>query len=246
MGKKLYLKITDIVWDTEDNGEVINQSELNLPSEITIPIETISTDISEIENTDAISDYLSNTYEYCVISYSYEYEPRSDIAPRYECGSSNGDIIFHLNSDYDTTKIVDSLQIESGTVLATLTKNGYIATLEVQGEIKLFFNPKCYGEDYNGPVDDEDISGWEVYKYPSNYPKELADLIAQQRTNEDDKIRIDDNNWFEVFIHTVKPDEHGDFTGYSDVVDAEQKTPAEIYTLLEEYIDWYATEYGDK
>lgn len=65
----MIIKITNIVWDTEDNGEIVPQEELGLPSEV---------DIDEAEfgeyyfTEDAIIDYLSDEYGYCIKIFEYE------------------------------------------------------------------------------------------------------------------------------------------------------------------------------
>lgn len=58
-------KVTGIIWDTEDNGEVIPQEELGLPSEV-----EIDEDIDE----DDIADYLSDEYGYCIMNFNAEEE----------------------------------------------------------------------------------------------------------------------------------------------------------------------------
>jgi len=57
------IRITGIVWDTEDDGEVISQDELGLPSDV-----EIDDDIDD----DDIADYLSDEYGYCVICFSID------------------------------------------------------------------------------------------------------------------------------------------------------------------------------
>lgn len=55
--------ITGIVWDLEDDGVILSQEELNIPSEIEID------DDIEIED---IADYISNEYGYCVKCFNIE------------------------------------------------------------------------------------------------------------------------------------------------------------------------------
>lgn len=57
------IRVFNIVWDTEDNGEVIDPKECNLPSETEIP--------NGIDHDD-IADYLSDEYGWCVVSYKTE------------------------------------------------------------------------------------------------------------------------------------------------------------------------------
>lgn len=59
------IKVTGIIWDTEDNGEDMSQEELDLPSEV---------DIYEAIDIDDIADYLSDEYGYCVICFDVDDE----------------------------------------------------------------------------------------------------------------------------------------------------------------------------
>ncbi|MCH3999667.1 MAG: hypothetical protein LKF15_01405 [Lachnospiraceae bacterium] len=56
-------KVKNIVWDTEEDGESTPQEDLGLPSEVDVPDE-IAADM------DAVADWLSDTYGYCVLCYA--------------------------------------------------------------------------------------------------------------------------------------------------------------------------------
>lgn len=132
---------------------------------------------------------------------------------------------FYLNPDIDMTKIVSSMQLDSDQVIATLEKDGYEASLEVRGSVRVF-----YGEDNI------------LYRYPSEFPQELKELIATNNEWElDSDVFADETNWFEIFVtnpnYTSVPD--------AIVVDVEGYTPTQIKDLLEEYID-YAKESDEK
>ena len=58
------VKIRNIVWDTESDGEVIPQDDLGLPTNIDIDDD----DIESLEPDD-ITEWLSDKYGYCVSSY---------------------------------------------------------------------------------------------------------------------------------------------------------------------------------
>lgn len=111
---------------------------------------------------------------------------------------------FRVNPNIDLEKIHDSVEIESGTTLASLQADTHQVTLEVVGEIKIFFNP-----DKNGEADEGDC-----YVHPSEFPQELKDIISGKSEiyrkdgdikeikhvwSLDDRIYVDKNNWFEIF-----------------------------------------------
>ena len=129
---------------------------------------------------------------------------------------------FWLNPDYDLTQIKSSVQIPSGTTLATLEYRGCEVSLETRGEIKIFFNP-----DVNGDPDDG-----EYYTNPEDYPEALADIISgktiiyrkdgdtegiEHDWALDDRVYVSENNWFEAFITPPGFDVPED----SSIVDAE-------------------------
>ena len=75
------LVATNIEWDTEDNGVSLDPRELNLPSEVEYP-EQLSEEEAyaianhdsnsrlEMELLDTAADWLSDTYGYCVFTYT--------------------------------------------------------------------------------------------------------------------------------------------------------------------------------
>lgn len=139
---------------------------------------------------------------------------------------------FWINPNYDMTQIVDSMQIDSEETIATMHAFGVKASLEVRGDVKIWWNPEK-GKD---PLDGK------YYKYPSEFPEDLKNLIAKGVTNDDQhwstdpRLYISENNWFEIFIG----DEN---RGYdcSICVDVEGMTPDEIKDMLldicKEYTD---------
>lgn len=148
----------------------------------------------------------------------------------------NNPITFWLNPDIDMTKIKDSMQIDSGTTIATLKTKNHFISLEVRGEVKVFFNPDKNGEPTDG----------DYYTSPSEFPQELKDLIAENteiyRKDEDtkgiehtwsldDRVYISENNWFEIF----REEDEDDPVPNADIVDAEGLTPEEILNLMLEW-----------
>ena len=124
---------------------------------------------------------------------------------------------FWLNDDVDMTKIVDSMQLDSGTEIAGMKLDNITASLEVRGEVKVWWNENG-GSPFEG----------DYYTIPSQFPQGLKDLILNDRWYDcDGAVYVSENNWFEVFTaidDAMGPD--------SDVVDVEGMTPTDIFGLL--------------
>ena len=139
---------------------------------------------------------------------------------------------FWVNEDYDMTQIKDSMQIDSNECIASLTAGDVTLSLEVVGEVKVFWNE-------NGDPGDGDY-----YTRPSEFPDKLKDLIAgkmticrkdgdtegiEHRWELDDRVYVSENNWFEIFMRD--PDNrYGGSASWT--VDAEGGTPGELLDLL--------------
>ena len=137
---------------------------------------------------------------------------------------------FWLNDDIDMTKIVDSMQLDSGTEIAGMKLDNITVSLEVRGEVRVWWNEN--GDPFDG----------DCYTTPSEFPRELKDLIAGDNRwwDCDKRVYIDNNNWFEVFTavdDTYVPD--------ADVVDVEGMTPVEIFTMLYDICKNAKEEYGN-
>lgn len=138
---------------------------------------------------------------------------------------------FWMNPDIDLTKIVDSMQLESNQVVAELEEEGAKATLEVRGDVKVFWSPIA---------DIEPLDGGMYLQSVSEFPEELKQLIASSSTwwQCEERVYVAESNWFEVFYGTKEyPDSR------YDVVDAEGMTVDEVRELLEECLrdvtkDW--------
>jgi len=113
-------------------------------------------------------------------------------------------------------KIKDSVQLSSDTVIATLRTPRHFLSLEVRGEIKIYFDENLTGE----PI---------PYSDPSQYPESLANIIAGKAPHWalDEHVDVSANNWFEVFWGKDEMDRSD-----SLVVDAEGLTTEQIMHLL--------------
>lgn len=139
----------------------------------------------------------------------------------FQLAKETNSTIFCLNNDIDMTNIVDSLQLDSGTEIAALyTPNGY-AVIEVQGEVKILFNE-------NGPAEDGD---W--YRYPSEFPETLKEIIKSGSLSNDERAYVDANNWFEIFFYQ----DDTDCIPVSDCTDCEGETPEQIFGSMLDFIN---------
>lgn len=145
-----------------------------------------------------------------------------------------------INPDIDMKEIKNSMQIDSGTTIATMQTKDCYMSIEVVGKVKVFFNPNT----------NEEPTAGDCYRYPSEFPQELKDLISgnaaiYQRdgnTQEtgcpwdcDDRVYVDNSNWFELFYGKT-PD---DPVPSSECVDIEGYTPGQLLDLFMEFKEFF-------
>lgn len=112
--------------------------------------------------------------------------------------------------------IADSMQIDSGTRIATLETDKYTISLDVVGDVRVLWNPdpdKSWKDD-----------GSELYKSPCQFPDGLMRLFAEGKAEGLKNLGIGNNNWFELTIT-------GKVSGkivYEDVWDIDEDTPGDI------------------
>lgn len=115
----------------------------------------------------------------------------------------------------DLTGINDSMMLDSESCIAVLvTPEGKEATLEVRGEVRVTTH------DENG-----EIIG--TYRSYSEMPDDLKAKIVDGSYLEDESIYVGNNNWFEFFY---------DNGTVCEVVDVENSSPSEIYSLMADMI----------
>ena len=138
------------------------------------------------------------------------------------------DVRFWVNDDIDMSKIVDSMQLDSEQTIATMTIDGIEASLEVRGEVKVWWNEK------GNPMEGE------CYRYPSEFPDKLKRLIADGYTSDeglwtlDPRVYVSETNWFELFVGKV-----GETIPGADIVDAQESSVSDLFLMLYEYIEDY-------
>ena len=127
----------------------------------------------------------------------------------------------------DMKNIVNSMQLDSGLIIAKLENKRYCVSLEVNGDVRILWNPNPNG------------TPTQAYAWPSKFPPELAEIFAKGLdTYGMENIKIEDSNWFEIFIEDKKKHDIID----SIVVGPEQMTPVEVKMLLQNTWDEYCYE----
>ncbi len=112
------------------------------------------------------------------------------------------------------TELKDSMLLDSGQKVITISHRGYDVTVRVVGEVRV---------DYKG-------SG---YAAACQMPEELLEKFRDGSAYSDPDVNIIDNNWFEAFI-----DKDGAWTGSSSVIDDfEDKSEEEIAKRLMDMVD---------
>ena len=123
--------------------------------------------------------------------------------------------------------INDSMELNSGQEIARLYDNELCATLEVLGDVDVLYRGR-------------------EYRAAGKFPKTLTKLFHEGKADRKHGVEVIDNNWFEVFVWNVKKNDNGretlEWTGISDVADAEGMTPEEIRRMLSDTLEEYRTE----
>lgn len=141
-----------------------------------------------------------------------------------ESGVSNEPLFIQY---IDMQNIVNSMQLDSGLIIAKLENKRYRVFLEVNGDVRVLWTP------------DPDGTPTQAYAWPSKFPPELAEVFAKNMdTYGIENIQIEDSNWFEIFIEDKR--EHNIID--SIVVGPEQMTPVEVKMLLQNTWNEYCNE----
>lgn len=123
----------------------------------------------------------------------------------------------------DMTKVKSSMELDSGVKICQLDWGPFVATIEVSGLVDVTYQGN-------------------VYRQASKMPKKLRDMFHNWKYEYTQTVDIDSNNWFEVFLY-YKDGKKLQWTGHSDVVDAEGLDDKMLKRILVEYIDETTEEY---
>ena len=121
----------------------------------------------------------------------------------------------------DLSNINDSMELESGQVIATLEMGEQLVSIEVHGDVRVLYKD-------------------EIYKTQSQFPEELMQMFHDCSAFESPLVEILDNNWFEMFLYE-KDEKTGGwcFTNESDVVDVEGCKPHELLSQMIDCLNYY-------
>jgi len=118
----------------------------------------------------------------------------------------------------------DSMELDSGQCVASLEVDDLLVCVNVEGYVRVVFENS-------------------VYKAPSQFPDELKQLFHDGKAEDDERVFIDNNNWFESFIYYKNPDynpkEKDSIKWFCDnawceVLDGEWENETDVFnTLLE-------------
>jgi hypothetical protein len=141
---------------------------------------------------------------------------------------------FITKDKIDLGAIRDTLQLDSGTVLAMLRKEKYTALLKVQGDVLILYNPDPQGRPEDGAA----------YDRPSRFPEELKRLIAEGADiTRMPNILVKESNMLETFVYledgSMTMDEK--WTGFSDGLCPEDFRPATLMRYMAESLEHYLT-----
>lgn len=105
---------------------------------------------------------------------------------------------FEINGDL--SQYTDSLLFEDETI-AILKTEKYQVTIEVIGDIRIFFKDN-------------------LYKCPGNFPNELKEIINAGKVLEHNEIEIINNNWFEIDVYEKSSQNENEYELiYDDVLE---------------------------
>lgn len=127
----------------------------------------------------------------------------------------------------DLSKINDSMELDSETVVAKLVKEGFMLELRVNGYVDVEFEQ------------DGDITS---YSCASNMPDELIEMFHTGEAYEDDRVNIIENNWFELFLYEKKGN-IWEYTGSSDTWDCENMSAEDLEYEMECILDEWVSNF---
>lgn len=142
--------------------------------------------------------------------------------------------LFEINDDLCPETLADPLQLDSGTVIATLRSGGYTVRLETEGEVKVMYNPDPEGSYEDGTL----------YTVPSLFPDTLKRLIAEGADIESmGNVHVEESNWFTLAVYLEDGSGKAEdmWTGFSDGLCPEDLSAMSILGYLLESLNYYLT-----
>ena len=126
---------------------------------------------------------------------------------------------FKTNPGIPFRDIHDSMQLDSGTDIATLEIGHYRLKEHVVGDVRVFWNPD--------PARSWEDEGTETYRHASQMPEELLRIFGGDKPWSDySNLHVVNNNWFEVTVR------YKGVVVYSDLDDMDTLDPHDLFTSL--------------
>lgn len=124
-------------------------------------------------------------------------------------------------------EVKSSMELDSGTLLASLEAGNVIVELEVRGDVRVEYQD-------------------DIYKAACQFPEELLKAFHDGSAFNDPDVRIIDNNWFELGVYEKKGGKRV-WTDYSTVDEEEDyDSVADVFSgmlaFLNEYLEVSASE----
>lgn len=88
--------------------------------------------------------------------------------------------MFEMHANLKT--LPDSMCLDSGETICSYTEGNDKVEIEVRGYVTVYFNE-------------------ERYRCYSDMPRELQELFENGQAYYDDRVYIDENNWYEIFFN---------------------------------------------
>lgn len=121
--------------------------------------------------------------------------------------SLSGKMMFSIPKGLDLPNLHDSMQLDSGITVASLSVGNVEIDIRVCGDVRVY---------YKG----------ERYAHAHAMPSELLEKFKNGTADNDPDISIEMNNWFESFIYI-----DGQHAG-GDVVDVDGETPVSLFSSM--------------
>lgn len=123
----------------------------------------------------------------------------------------------------DLSQYTDSLLFD-GETIARLETEEYAVTIEVIGDIRIFYRDN-------------------LYKCSANFPNELKEIIKNGKVLEHSEVEIIDNNWFEIDVYERNKNDEYELI-YDEVFEEDVSTMDK--DKLKEYMIHHLKDYLEK
>lgn len=102
--------------------------------------------------------------------------------------------MFTMNKELG--KLPDSMCLDSGTSICRYQDGKDKVEIEVRSCVTVYFKG-------------------EIFRYYSDMPKELQELFSNGKAYDDERVDINENNWYEVFFNYDQDYDVADVEGYT-------------------------------